>query len=380
MMSDATDYRYMARALRLARFGLFTAHPNPRVGCVVVNNDQIVGEGFHARAGQAHAEINALRAAGAAAQGATAYVTLEPCCHYGRTPPCTQALIEAGIRRVVSAMEDPNPRVAGQGFMVLAAAGIDTHRGVMEREAQTLNRGFVSRMRRGRPWIRVKLAMSLDGRTALASGESRWISGEAARLDVQRLRALSSAIMTGGGTVRADNPRLTVRLTAADLEIDAPPPQPARIILSSDLNIDPAVRVLDPPGQCLIFTLSQVLTTNQAHARAAQLQRQHVDVMAVAANESGLDLCEVTRILARREINEVQVEAGATLSGALMRQGLVDELVIYMAPVLLGDAARGLFHLPQIECMTDRLRLRIHDIRMLGDDLRITAMPIQDET
>jgi len=371
MMSDALDYQYMARALQLARRGLFTSHPNPRVGCVIVNNNQIVGEGFHARAGEAHAEINALRAAGAAARGAMAYVTLEPCCHYGRTSPCTQALIKAGIQRVVAAMEDPNPRVAGHGFAALTTAGIKAHSGVMQGEAEILNRGFISRMHRGRPWIRVKLAMSLDGRTALASGESRWISGEAARFDVQRLRARSSAIMTGSGTVRADNPQLIVRLTAADLEINAPLSQPMRVILSTDLNIDSMARVLEPPGQSLIFT------TGGAPAKIEQFQRRNVDVVTVASNESGLDLNEVMQSLAQREINEVQVEAGATLSGALVRQKLVDELVIYMAPVLLGDLARGLVHLPEIARMSDRLRLRVDGSRMFGEDLRITATPIQ---
>jgi diaminohydroxyphosphoribosylaminopyrimidine deaminase / 5-amino-6-(5-phosphoribosylamino)uracil reductase len=371
MRSGALDYQYMARALQLARRGLFTSHPNPRVGCVIVNNNRIVGEGFHARAGETHAEINALRAAGAAARGAMAYVTLEPCCHYGRTSPCTQALIKAGIQRLVAAMEDPNPRVAGQGFAALAAAGIKAHSGVMQGEAEILNRGFISRMQRGRPWIRVKLAMSLDGRTALASGESRWISGEAARFDVQCLRARSSAIMTGSGTVRADNPQLTVRLTAADLEINAPLSQPMRVILSTDLNIDSMARVLEPPGQSLIFTAAG------APAKFEQFQRRNVDVITVASNDAGLDLNEVMQSLAQREINEVQVEAGATLSGALVRQKLVDELVIYMAPVLLGDLARGLLHLPEIARMSDRLRLRVDARRMFGEDLRITATPIQ---
>ncbi|HKH19696.1 MAG TPA: bifunctional diaminohydroxyphosphoribosylaminopyrimidine deaminase/5-amino-6-(5-phosphoribosylamino)uracil reductase RibD, partial [Gammaproteobacteria bacterium] len=228
-----------------------------------------------------------------------------------------------------------------------------------------------SRMHRGRPWIRVKLAMSLDGRTALASGESRWISGEAARFDVQRLRARSSAIMTGSGTVRADNPQLIVRLTAADLEINAPLSQPMRVILSTDLNIDSMARVLEPPGQSLIFT------AGGAPAKIEQFQRRNVDVVTVASNESGLDLNEVMQSLAQREINEVQVEAGATLSGALVRQKLVDELVIYMAPVLLGDLARGLLHLPEIARMSDRLRLRVDGSRMFGEDLRITATSIQ---
>jgi diaminohydroxyphosphoribosylaminopyrimidine deaminase/5-amino-6-(5-phosphoribosylamino)uracil reductase len=270
-------------------------------------------------------------------------------------------------------MRDPNLRVAGQGFAALAVAGVETRSGIMEHQAEILNRGFLTRMRRGRPWIRIKLAMSLDGRTALASGESRWISGEAARLDVQWLRARSSAIMTGSRTVITDNPRLTVRVMAADANIGVPLPQPIRVILSSSLNIDPAARVFNSPGQCLIFTAAG------AHAKIKQLQRHNIDVIAVASDDSGLDLHEIAQSLAQREINEVQVEAGATLSGALVRQGLVDELVIYMAPALLGDSARGLFHLPQIEHMTDRLRLQIDDIRMFGDDLRIMAAPTQED-
>jgi diaminohydroxyphosphoribosylaminopyrimidine deaminase/5-amino-6-(5-phosphoribosylamino)uracil reductase len=368
-MLDAPAYRHMANALRLARRGWYTAHPNPRVGCVLVRNGEVVSVGFHARAGLAHAEINALREAGIAAAGATAYVTLEPCCHHGRTPPCTPALIDAGIARVIAAMKDPDPRVAGQGLATLSAAGIETHCGVMQAEAELLNRGFISRMRRGRPWVRLKLAMSLDGRTALASGESRWISGEAARREVQYLRAQSSAIMTGSGTVRADDPRLDVRLNAADLGIGEPPPQPTRVILSTSLNIDPQARVFDPPGQCIVFT------TAAGRDRIRLFQRPKVEVLSVASRGSDLDLHEIMRVLGEREINELQVEAGATLSGALLRQGLVDELVIYMAAVLLGDSSRGLAHLPHVERMTDRLRFTIDDTRMIGDDLRITARP-----
>jgi diaminohydroxyphosphoribosylaminopyrimidine deaminase/5-amino-6-(5-phosphoribosylamino)uracil reductase len=369
-MSDALDdYRFMARALQLARRGLFTTHPNPRVGCVLVKEGRIIGEGFHARAGQPHAEINALRNAGDAARGATAYVILEPCCHQGRTPPCTNALIQMGVKRVVAAMADPNPRVAGQGFAALAAAGIATRCGIMKAEARALNCGFISRMCRGRPWIRVKLAMSLDGRTALASGESRWISSEAARNDVQYLRARSSAILTGSGTVRADNPALTMRLTAADLGIGEPLPQPARVILNTNLTIDPRARVLEAPGHCIVFAAVG------APDKIRRLERSNVEVVRVASHGPLLDLCQVMLVLGRREFNEVQVEAGATLIGALLNHGLADELVIYMAPLLMGDSARGLAHLPGIKRMTDRLLLRIDDVRTIGDDLRITATP-----
>jgi diaminohydroxyphosphoribosylaminopyrimidine deaminase / 5-amino-6-(5-phosphoribosylamino)uracil reductase len=366
---DARDYEYMARALTLARGGLYTAHPNPRVGCVLVRDGRVVGEGFHARAGEPHAEVNALGAAGGDARDATAYVTLEPCCHQGRTPPCAQALIDAGVRRVVAAMEDPNPRVRGRGFASLTTADIETQHGLMHAEAERLNCGFVSRMRRGRPWVRSKLAMSLDGRTALADGESRWISGADARMDVQRLRARSSAIMTGGGTVRADDPALTIRLTSEQLRIAGRPLQPLRVVLSASLVIDPQARVFAAPGEALVFT------GDAAADKIAGFAQRNVEILSVACHDASLDLNAVMRILAEREINEVQVEAGATLNGALLRQGLIDELVIYMAPVLMGDSARGLFHLPHISRMTDRLSLRVVEVRMVGDDLRITAIP-----
>jgi diaminohydroxyphosphoribosylaminopyrimidine deaminase/5-amino-6-(5-phosphoribosylamino)uracil reductase len=373
-MLDAADYRYMARALQLARRGLYSAHPNPRVGAVLVKNNHIIGQGFHVRAGQAHAEINALQEAGTLAEGAAAFVTLEPCCHYGRTPPCTQALIDAGIQRVVVAMIDPDRRVAGQGLARLTAAGIRSYRGVMEAEAQILNRGFASRIRRGRPWVRVKLAMSLDGRTALAGGQSRWISGKAARRDVQHWRARSSAIMTGGGTVRADDPRLTLRLSAAQLGITEPNLQPVRVILSTNLNISPKARVLHAPGQSIIFVGSV------AQHKIRLFERSNVEVVRVASNEYGLDLSQVMQVLGGRQINELQVEAGAALSGALVREGLADELVIYLASFLMGDSARGMVHLPLIERMSDRLMLRIDDTRMVGEDLRITATPAHDST
>lgn len=369
-MFDVLDHRHMARALQLARRGLYTAHPNPRVGCVLAQNERVVGEGFHARAGQPHAEANALRVAGADARNATAYVTLEPCCHHGRTPPCTQALIDAGVRRVIAAMEDPNPRVSGRGFAALAEAGVETRHGLMNAEAEHLNQGFISRMRRGRPWIRTKLAMSLDGRTALASGESRWISGAEARADVQRLRARSSAIMTGSGTVRADDPALTVRASATQLQIAGPTPQPLRVILSSELAIDPRAQVFAAAGEVLIFTACAARDT------VAKFERPNVQVVSIERQGAHLDLGEIMRILGEREINEVQVEAGATLNGALLEQGLIDELVIYMAPALMGHSARSLFHLPEITRMTDRRPLRVNDVRIIGDDLRITAIPV----
>ncbi|MBA2490456.1 MAG: bifunctional diaminohydroxyphosphoribosylaminopyrimidine deaminase/5-amino-6-(5-phosphoribosylamino)uracil reductase RibD [Gammaproteobacteria bacterium] len=371
----------MARALRLADCGLYSARPNPRVGCVLVNEGRIVGEGFHARTGEAHAEINALRQAGSAAAGATAYVSLEPCCHHGRTPPCVQALIDAGIKRVVAAIPDPNPNVAGQGLAALQGAGIRIDCGVMGSEARSLNRGFDSRMRRGRPWIRVKSAMSLDGRTAMASGESRWISGDAARRDVQYLRARSCAIVTGGGTLRADNPRLNLRLKTEDFADDStgygckcepPPAPPLRVILSSNLNIDPQARVFTLPGQCLVIASD---ATHDLERKLRAMQRNNVEVTTVSSNDHGLDLEAVMGELARRELNEVQVEAGPALTGALLRGNLVDELIVYLAPMLMGDCAGGLAHLPNIKCMRDRLPLVLNDTRIIDDDLRLTLTP-----
>lgn len=371
-MSDALDYRSMARALRLARRGLYTAHPNPRVGCVLVKDGSIIGEGYHARAGEPHAEINALRDAGDAARGATAYVTLEPCSHHGRTPPCAPALIEAGITRVVAAMQDPSSQVAGRGLSALTSAGIKTDCGLLKTEAERLNCGFVSRMRYRRPWVRVKLAMSLDGRTALASGESRWITAEPARRDVQYWRARSSAIMTGSGTLRADDPALTVRLRAHELASSEPVLQPIRIVLSTNFDIDPYAKIFNGPGLCIVFSACA------ASGEPDHFARSQVQVITVARRDARLDLSEVMRALAACEVNEVQVEAGSTLCGALLQEGLVDEMIIYMAPALMGDDARGLFHLPEIRHMADRCALHIEEVRMVGGDLRILAMPIRE--
>jgi diaminohydroxyphosphoribosylaminopyrimidine deaminase/5-amino-6-(5-phosphoribosylamino)uracil reductase len=364
-MFTADDHLYMARALRLAARGLYTTDPNPRVGCVLVRDGQVVGEGWHERAGDAHAEINALRQAGERAAGATAYVTLEPCCHHGRTPPCSQALLAAGVSRVVAAMPDPNPQVAGNGLAELQAAGVATDYGLLAAEAEALNPGFVMRMRHARPWVRCKLAMSLDGRTAMQNGESRWITAEAARRDVHHLRARSSAIMTGIGTVLADDPALTVRL---DGETDAPFLHPLRVILDSRLRIPPTAKLLDQPGETLILTGSTDV------GREAMLARPGVSVDTLPLNDAGqLDLQGVLLYLGSAGINEVHVEAGALLCGALLSARLVDELVIYMAPHLMGDAARGLFALPGLQHMTQRIALSIHDVRAVGKDLRITA-------
>jgi diaminohydroxyphosphoribosylaminopyrimidine deaminase/5-amino-6-(5-phosphoribosylamino)uracil reductase len=357
------DHHYMAHALRLAAHGLFTTDPNPRVGCVLVRDGGVVGEGWHERAGEAHAEINALRAAGDRAAGATAYVTLEPCCHQGRTPPCTDALIGAGLARVVVAMEDPNPQVAGEGLRVLQQAGIETATGVLAAEAGKLNPGFVMRMQQGRPWVRCKLAMSLDGRTAMADGESNWISGEPARLDVHKLRARSAAIMTGVDTVLADDPSLTVRLGEAEGAYS----NPLRVVLDSGLRMPADARLLGLPGETLI--ISGVADPE----KQARLGQAGVSIKVLPLKGGRLDLAAVLQYLGGMEINEVHLEAGATLCGALLEAGLVDELVIYMAPHLMGDAARGLFVLPGLEHMQQRIRLSITDIRAIGDDWRIDA-------
>jgi diaminohydroxyphosphoribosylaminopyrimidine deaminase/5-amino-6-(5-phosphoribosylamino)uracil reductase len=362
-MFSGDDASYMARALRLAERGLLTTAPNPRVGCVLVRDGVVVGEGWHERAGLPHAEINALQQAGSQAAGATAYVTLEPCCHQGRTPPCTDALIAAGVTRVVAAMEDPNSQVAGQGLAALQSAGIDATAGVLADAAEQLNAGFVLRMRQGRPWVRCKLAMSVDGRTAMASGESRWITAAAARADVQQLRARSDAIMTGIGTLLADDPSLNVRIDGMDESYR----QPLRVILDSRLRTPPDAKLLDLPGETLIVT-GAVDADNEA-----RLTRTGIRIVTLPTQDGQLDLPAVLQYLGTLQINEVHLEAGATLCGALLQAGLLDELVIYMAPHLMGNTARGLFALPGLEQMSQRIKLSITDVRAVGDDWRITA-------
>ncbi|MGF1643869.1 MAG: bifunctional diaminohydroxyphosphoribosylaminopyrimidine deaminase/5-amino-6-(5-phosphoribosylamino)uracil reductase RibD [Thiotrichales bacterium] len=360
----------MARALQLAERGLYTTRPNPRVGCVIARDDQMIGEGWHLQAGGPHAEVVALRAAGAAARGATAYVTLEPCSHHGRTPPCADALLAAGIRRVVAAMRDPNPRVAGGGFARLADGGVTVESGLFESEARALNPGFIKRMETGLPWIRVKLAMSLDGRTAMASGESQWITSAAARLDVQRWRARSCAILTGAGTVRADDPALNLRTGRDVLGCAIEPPQPLRVVLDPRDTISISSKLFDMNGNILILNIDSRLNA------VSQVRDSTVEWRAAPAGKTGFELLPVFQMLGQREINEVHVEAGATLSGALLAAGLVDEIVLYVAPHLMGDGARGLFHLPGLERMEQRIGLRITDIRSVGADWRIIAYPV----
>ncbi|MCG6942067.1 MAG: bifunctional diaminohydroxyphosphoribosylaminopyrimidine deaminase/5-amino-6-(5-phosphoribosylamino)uracil reductase RibD [Thiohalocapsa sp.] len=363
------DARMMARAVVLARRGLYTTDPNPRVGCVLVQGGEIVGEGFHRRAGEPHAERNAIEAAGERARGATAYVTLEPCCHHGRTPPCTDALLAAGIARVVVGMEDPNPLVGGKGLARLRAAGVEVRTGVLEGDARALNPGFERRMRGGLPYVRCKLAASLDGRTAMASGESQWITSPEARRDVHRLRARSSAIVTGIGTVLADDPSMNVRLEPEEFPSLWPgelPRQPLRVVVDSRLRMPLDARMLQLPGATLIATCED---GPKAIARA---NAAGAEVCVLPADPAGrVDLHLLLRRLAEREINEVLIEAGPTLAGAAMALGLVNELVLYLAPHLMGDAARGLFHLPGLERMEQRIGLVIDDVRRVGVDLRL---------
>ena len=357
----------MERALDLARRGLYTTDPNPRVGCVIAHGERVVGEGWHRYAGEPHAEVHALAAAGADAAGATAYVTLEPCRHTGRTGPCTQALIDARIARVVAAMRDPDPRVTGAGLTELAAAGIEVETGLLEARARTLNRGFVSRHERGRPWVRCKLAATLDGRTATAAGESQWLTGEAARADVHRLRAEAGAVLTGIGTILADDPRLDARVEESD-----PVTPPIRVIADSHLRTPPSARVFTAPGSVLIVSAK----VDAAAARA--LAEAGAEIVALPAVRGRVSLGAAMTLLAERGVNEVHTECGPTLAGALIEADLVDEVVLYLAPDFLGDAARGMFTLPSVAAMRDRIGLDIVDVTRVEADLRITAVPRAD--
>ncbi|MEW5891635.1 MAG: bifunctional diaminohydroxyphosphoribosylaminopyrimidine deaminase/5-amino-6-(5-phosphoribosylamino)uracil reductase RibD [Pseudomonadota bacterium] len=359
-MFTAEDHAHMARALQLAARGLYTTTPNPRVGCVIVKDGQVLGEGWHERAGEPHAEIHALRAAGPAARGATAYVSLEPCSHHGRTPPCANALIDAGVARVVAAMRDPNPQVAGNGIELLTLAGVRAEVGLMAAEAEALNIGFVSRMTRGRPWLRLKTASSLDGKTALNNGQSQWITGAAARADVQRWRARSCAILTGVGTVLADDPQMTVR----GLDIGR---QPLKVVLDSRLRTPPTARIL--AGGALVIGAADL------PERRAALSAAGAEVLLLPGADGRIDLEALLAELGRRGVNELQVEAGSVLNGALLAAGLVDEWLAYVAPKVMGDAARGLFGLPELTEMTACRDFRLHQLTQVGADLRLRLRP-----
>lgn len=352
----ADDHRFMARALRLAARGLNTASPNPRVGCVIVRDGRIIGEGWHESAGKPHAEINALNNAPGSIRDADVFVTLEPCAHQGRTPPCANALIEAGVRRVVAAHVDPNPLVAGQGLARLRDAGIETADGLLADQAQKLNPGFIKRMGHGRPFVRAKLAMSLDGRTALANGESQWITGPQARADGHRWRARACSIVTGIETVLADDPSLNQRLDDAGR-------QPVRVVLDSSLRCPSDARLLSVPGRSVLLTTRD----DAAHGVA--------ETVTLAATGGKVDLQAAVAWLAGQQFNEVHLEAGATLTGAFVRAGLVDELVLYIAPKLLGSTARGLIDLGEIHAMADVPAWRVMDSRRVGADQRMILRP-----
>lgn len=367
----ALDVHYMARALELARKGLYSTHPNPRVGCVIVREGQIVGEGWHALAGEPHAEVHALRQAGEQARGATAYVTLEPCSHHGRTPPCADALVNAGVTRVVASMQDPNPEVAGRGLLRLMTAGIAVQCGVLEAEARALNKGFIKRMETGQPYVRIKLAMSLDGRTAMASGESQWITGPEARSAVQRLRAQSSVVLTGADTVLADKARLTVRPDElglnAELTALAAASAPLRVLIDGRLRVP-----LDAPffqaGSALVATCAA------ASARGRYHDEGH-EIVAMADSAGHVDLRKLLTELGTRGVNEVLVEAGPRLAGAFTRLGLVDEFQIFIAGKFLGSSARPLLDLPLAQ-MSEALELNIVEMRAVGNDWRVIALPV----
>ena len=355
------DHEFMARALQLANNGRFTTDPNPRVGCVLVRDNVILGEGWHQKAGTDHAEVAALKTV-TDVRGATAYVTLEPCSHYGKTPPCCDALINAGIKRVVAAMQDPNPLVAGRGLEKLKANGIEVTVGVLESDARLLNRGFISRMTRQRPFVVSKLAMSLDGRTAMASGESKWITSAQARADVHRLRAESSAIITGINTVLADDPALNAR-------VDFALQQPIRIVLDSKLQTPVSAQMVKLSGRSLILTCSDDVV------KQAALQAAGFEVYRLSDTNGRLNLTEVLQFLGAQQINQVLIEAGSILNGAFLSENLLDEMVIYVAPSIFGDQGRGLLHLPQLEKIADKKNFKWLDVRLVGPDLRLTLQP-----
>jgi diaminohydroxyphosphoribosylaminopyrimidine deaminase/5-amino-6-(5-phosphoribosylamino)uracil reductase len=361
MTFSASDHALMAQALRLAEQGIYTATPNPRVGCVIAKDGAIVGQGAHLKAGEPHAEVHSLRAAGDKAKGATAYVTLEPCSHHGRTPPCADALVQAGVTKVIAAIRDPNPLVAGQGLARLAGQGIETLVGLMQAQAEDLNKGFIARMTRQMPYVRSKIACSLDGKTALNNGQSQWITSEAARRDVQHWRAQSCAMLTGIGTVLADNPRLTVR----DFDIGR---QPLRVVVDSRLQIPLDAAILQGGNVLIVCALEDVHKT-------AALTQLGVQVICLPDGAGKVCLKSLLRHLARNEINEVMVEGGAGLNGALLQQKLIDELLTYQAPILLGHQAQGMIDFPALTDMQHKLQLQILETRQVGIDTRIRAIP-----
>ena len=367
MQFSPFDHECMTLALRLAQKGVNSTHPNPRVGCVITQSGEIVGSGWHHLAGEDHAEIDALKDAGVKAAGATVYVTLEPCAHQGRTGACAKALVEAGVKRVVSAVKDPFPKVAGDGFQHLRDVGIEVEVGLMEKQARELNAGFFSRIERGRPWVRVKTAQSLDGRTALSNGESKWITSEQSRADVQQWRARSDAIMTGIGTVIADDPRMTVR----DIDV---PRQPLRVIVDSDFRVDPAAKILNPVDRALVLGCRPGESMEQLQANGVECL-----VLPEEPDSTGVDLESVLQTLGDREINEVQVEAGSRLCGALLCANLVDEILVYQAPLLLGNDAAPAFSIGPLESVAQGVHLELLDTIRVGSELRYRMIPRKDD-
>lgn len=358
----------MAQALRLAGQGLYTTSPNPRVGCLIVKNKQVIGQGAHLKAGEPHAEVFALREAAAQAEGADIYVTLEPCSHYGRTPPCVEAVIAAKPQRVIIAMQDPNPLVAGRGVAALQREGIEVVVGVMQNEAQALNLGFISRMTRGLPYVRTKIAASLDGRTALNNGKSQWITGEQARLDVQHWRAQSCAIITGIGTVMADNPSMTVRLENVTR-------QPLRVIVDSRLQTPADSKMLD--AEILKSSPVLIVYAHDQDKRAEKLKRLGVELACLADAAEKVDLMALLQLLAQRGINEVLLESGQGLNGAFLQAGLIDQFIFYYAPKLMGDAAKAMFAMPELTEMQQVTDLQVIDIRLVGNDVRLRAKTVK---
>ena len=358
-MLTAANHGFMGQALELAGRGLYTTTPNPRVGCVIVRDGAVVGTGWHEKTGMPHAEVLALKEARDRARGATLYVNLEPCSHHGRTPPCVEAIIPAGIKRVVAAMQDPNPKVAGAGFSLLRAAGIAVEQGLMEGEARELNIGFVARMTRGRPWVRMKIAASLDGRTALANGRSQWITGEPARRDGHRWRARACAVLTGFGTVRDDDPRLNVR------GVDTPR-QPLKIVVDSKFETSPSARVLQGGKTLVVGAVNE-------EKKIAALKAAGAEAVMIPNDSGKVELFKLMEELARRELNEIHVEAGTKLNGSLLQAGVVDELLVYLAPSVIGDSGRGMFHLPELTELSQTTALKIREVERIGEDVRILA-------
>lgn len=367
------DHQYMARAIKLAQQGHYTTSPNPRVGCVIVKHGEIVGEGFHRKAGEGHAEVFALEAAGEKAQGATAYVTLEPCSHFGRTPPCAKALIDAKVAKVIAAMVDPNPQVAGNGLKMLAAAGIETAFGLLEQDARALNQGFISLMERKRSYVRCKLASSLDGQTAMASGESKWITSAQARKDVQRLRAQSCAVISSASTVITDNAKLNVRHSELGTYAESYPKntlrQPVRVIIDSKNKLTPELALFSEPHPIIIATTKKPETKLENHHQWPHFV-SHVEISAV---NDKVALDELLQYLAQQGFNDLLIEAGANLAGAFIEQDLVDELILYQAPKLMGCNNRGLAVMPHIETLTEAKAMRIQNVSQVGCDIKIVA-------